>query len=202
MSATQSDRPVSATEFPPRFVHTRSGHAVEVRAVAAPDAPALLAYFRRVGAESPHLTFGAEGVELSEAEERAHIVRTRDTQNALFLVATFGGEMIGSLVFSGGARPKTRHTGEFGVSVAQAYWGEGVGRSLVEALLAWATAGGVIRKINLRVRTDNARAIALYERLGFTVEGRVTRAFLTEDGFHDTLLMGRPIEHLRGESPG
>ncbi|MBC7790569.1 MAG: GNAT family N-acetyltransferase [Anaerolineae bacterium] len=177
-----------------RIVRTRSGHPVEVRAAEPADAPALLAYFQRVGAESPHLTFGAEGVELTEAEEHAYIARTRNLENVLFLVAVMGGELVGSLTFTGGPRPRNRHTGEFGVSVAQPYWGEGVGRALVEEMLEWAVAGGIIRKIDLRVRTDNARAIALYERLGFTVEGRMTRTLLTDGRFHDSFLMGRQVD--------
>jgi len=185
---------VSPTAPPTRHVQTRDGRAVEIRAAAPADAAAMLAYLRRVGAESSHLTFGPEGVELTEEEEREHIARTGRTDNALFLVATLDGQIVGCLTFSGGRRARTRHAGEFSLSVARAHWAQGIGGALVEVLLAWAAAGGVIRKIDLRVRSDNARAIALYERLGFTVEGCVTRALFVDGEFHDTVLMGRLVD--------
>lgn len=168
--------------------------AFEIRRAEPLDAAGLLAYLRRVGGESPHLTFGAEGIELTEEQEREHIARAGCTYNALFLVATVDGEIVGGLNFSGGVRPRMRHIGEFGVSVARAHWGKGIARRLIEQLLTWATAGGVVRKIDLRVRADNDHAIAPYARLGFAVEGRVTRALLVDGQFHDTLLMGRPID--------
>jgi ribosomal protein S18 acetylase RimI-like enzyme len=70
----------------------------------------------------------------------------------------------------------------------------GLGRRLLEMLITWATSTGVVRKINLIVRTDNRRAIALYESLGFAIEGTVTRDVLDADGFHDSFLMGRAID--------
>lgn len=49
--------------------------------------------------------------------------------------------------------------------------GQGVGDSLVQAVLQWASAAGAIR-LRLRVAAWNAPAMALYRRNGF-VEGRV-----------------------------
>ena len=78
------------------------------------------------------------------------------------------GESVALLTFGGGARPRTRHVGEFGISVLRAYWGLGLGGRMIGMLLAWAERGGIVRKVELRVHADNARGIALYERLGFT----------------------------------
>ena len=41
----------------------------------------------------------------------------------------------------------------------------------MDTLIDWARSTGSIRKIALRVRTDNARGIALYREKGFEVEG-------------------------------
>jgi RimJ/RimL family protein N-acetyltransferase len=158
------------------------------------DAAAMLAYLRQMGSESSFVTFGAEGIPLGEEAEAAHIERVSKADNALFLLALADGGIIGALTFSGGDRSRTRHMGEFGVSVLKAWWGRGVASALLDAFLAWARRGGVIRKINLRVRADNARAIALYERLGFVYEGRSTRDLWVDGAFHDALLMGLEID--------
>jgi RimJ/RimL family protein N-acetyltransferase len=73
--------------------------------------------------------------------------------------------------------PRLRHSGDIGMTVLSACWGLGVGAHLLECLLEWARAGGVVRKLNLRVRTDNMRAIRLYQRMGFAVEGTIEGDF-------------------------
>jgi len=184
-----SEHPASPSAGPPA-----AGPDFQVRRGEAGDAAAFLAYLRKMGSETTFVSFGAEGIELSEAEEAAHIAKTNARDNALFLVAVAGGEIVGGLTFSAGTRPRLRHSGEFGVSVLREWWGRGVARALLETLLAWAREGGVVRKVNLRVRADNERAIALYERLGFMREGRMTRDLFVDGVFHDTLLMGLGID--------
>ena len=83
-----------------------------------------------------------------------------------------------------------RHAGEFGLSVAKAYWGLGIASALIDALLDWAREGARILKIDLRVRADNTRAIALYRRKGFAVEGRLRNQILLDGTYYDHLWMG------------
>ena len=45
----------------------------------------------------------------------------------------------------------------------------------------------------MRVRTDNRRAIVLYERKGLRVEGTVSKEMLVDDVYYDNLLMGFDI---------
>ena len=167
---------------------------ITIRRPRADDAPAILEYLRRVGAESGFLSFGAEGPPISETEERAFLASVATARNAIVLLAELNGEIVGNLTFRGGNRARTRHVGEFGISVARRAQGCGVGRRLMELLLEWARDGGVVRKINLVVRTDNDRAIALYESLGFLIEGRRRRDMLIDGVFHDSLIMGLLVD--------
>ena len=58
------------------------------------------------------------------------------------------------------------HRGELGVSVVRAMWGKGIGTALIGRILAFARENG-LEQVFLEVRSDNARAIRLYEKHGF-----------------------------------
>lgn len=100
------------------------------------------------------------------------------------------------------ARHAIRHVAHIGLSVHPEFQRLGLGRALMDALLDWATLGPgaqppdpPISRIDLFVLADNTRAIALYESLGFTVEGRRRRMIRRPDGgFVDDLLMARILD--------
>ena len=61
---------------------------------------------------------------------------------------------------------RMRHRGELGICVKRAWWGSGAAPALMDALLAFARENG-FEQLNLEVRSDNIRAIRLYEKYGF-----------------------------------
>lgn len=166
------------------------GKQVIIRKAIKSDAKALLDYLNIIGGESDFLTFGKEGLDITLKAEEEFIESNAKNNNALFIIAEIEGQIVGNLSFSGGIRARTRHTGEFGVSVLREYWGQSIGTELIKYLIDWAKATGVVTKINLKVRTDNARGINLYKKLGFIEEGIQTRDFLIEGNYYDSLLMG------------
>ncbi len=62
------------------------------------------------------------------------------------------------------------HAGSLGIGVLTSYRGQGIGVALIQAALNKAQAIGLTR-IELTVRENNKRAIALYEKQGFLIEG-------------------------------
>ena len=129
------------------------------------DAAALLDYLKIIGGETDNLSFGPEGVPLSvEAEQDYLRAQCGSADNAQYL-AKVDGEIIGTASLN--RKPgRMRHRGEFGISLKKAWWGCGAASALAEGVLAFARETGV-QQVNLAVRSDNKRAIALYERLGF-----------------------------------
>ena len=76
------------------------------------------------------------------------------------------------------------------MAVRQAVSGFGVGSTLLDFLIAWTRATGVITKLNLRVRSDNERAIRLYQRKGFVLEGTISREHLIDGRYFSQDCMG------------
>ena len=169
------------------------GTVLLVRSGIADDAPDILEYVGAISRETDFLSFGPDEFGYTLLQERAIIREYEAADNRLLLVGKVGDALVAMLTFGGGPRPRNRHTGEFGISVRQAYWGRGIASALIDSLLDWARASAVITKINLRVRTDNARAIALYERKGFVVEGTISRDIRIGDQYHHHHVMGLEI---------
>jgi [ribosomal protein S18]-alanine N-acetyltransferase len=79
------------------------------------------------------------------------------------------------------------------IGVDTEFQGRGVGRALVEALIALARGKGA-RRLFLDVAESNAAALALYARLGFEQMGRRKAYYLHPDGRQeDALLMVRGV---------
>ena len=73
--------------------------------------------------------------------------------------------------------------GDLTVAVAPAWQGRGVGRALFGALLAAVQAEYPhVRRVELLARESNARAIGLYESVGFRREGRLAGRVRGADG--------------------
>lgn len=70
----------------------------------------------------------------------------------------------------------------------------------MDALLAWAGHGGVITRVNLRVRTDNAAALALYRSRGFEVEGTLRDQIRLKGRRFDLHVMGRSVTSGEGSA--
>ena len=92
--------------------------------------------------------------------------------------------------FSGGQRNRIKHYGEFGITVQKKHWGTGIGSLMLDTFIAWAKNSNIIKKINLRVRTDNKRAISLYEQKGFVKEGTIRKEIIIDSKFYDHYWMG------------
>lgn len=177
-----------------KSIQIKNGETVLLREAVKGDATELVAYLSKIGGESDFLTFGAGELNISESDEEAILEESRKAKNKMMILALVDNKVIGCLHFVGGARARIQHTGEFGVSVLKDYWGQGIGTVMVEELIQWAKGSNIIRKLNLRVRSDNDRAVSLYKKLGFIEEGLISREFLISGRFFDFYCMGLNID--------
>ncbi|WML48805.1 GNAT family N-acetyltransferase [Neobacillus sp. PS3-34] len=109
----------------------------------------------------------------------------------LFLVAEVNDRIIGFSRCEGNKLKRASHKVEFGVCVLKEYWGYGIGKNLLKESIHWADSNE-IKKITLNVLETNDKAIKLYKKYGFEVEGILKNDKILSDGnYYNTILMGR-----------
>lgn len=141
----------------------------EIRIVKAmpEDAEGIIAYTKQIGGESENLTYGPEGIEIEVEQEKEMIAKRANSDKKAFFLAKFDGEIVGVADFSSVEHPRIGHRGGMGISVRKDMWGKGVGSMLMEHIIDFAKNVAKVDIIALEVRSDNERAIHLYEKYGF-----------------------------------
>jgi ribosomal-protein-alanine N-acetyltransferase len=107
--------------------------------------------------------FGADG--WTPAQFWSELARVPESR--WYVAARVSGQVVGYAgVFVVGSQADVQT-----VAVDRSMQGRGIGRQLVEALADHAARRGAT-VLHLEVRADNEPALALYERMGFAVDGR------------------------------
>jgi RimJ/RimL family protein N-acetyltransferase len=178
----------------PRSVTLKDGREILLRRATGDDAREILLRIDRIAAESRNMSMQPGEFPMTLSEERDYLNNLLRSENRIFFVAVDQNRIVGECSFHGGPYQRIRHQGLLGMSVDRSHWGLGIGRALLQALIDWARATGIIRKLNLRVMVYNRRAIALYRKMGFVEEGRHSRTFLIDGDFNDDISMGLEID--------
>ncbi|MFT8321905.1 MAG: GNAT family N-acetyltransferase [Bacillus sp. (in: firmicutes)] len=122
------------------------------------------------------------------------IIKT-DTENSrnLFLVAVVNEKIVGFSRCEGNSLNRFSHKVEFGICILKEYWGYGIGGNLLRESISWADSdSNDIKKITLNVLETNTKAIELYQKFGFEIEGILKKDKILSDGkYYNTIIMGR-----------
>ena len=154
------------------------------------DAAAILDYLKQIGGETDNLSFGAEGLPFTVAEEKAYLAARESTRDCLMLLVKQGGQIIGDASVERLPR-RMRHRGSIGISVLKAHWGRGIGSALMREMIDLCDNWLRVERIELTVFADNAPAIAVYKKYGFEIEGTGRRYALRNGEYVDAYYMAR-----------
>jgi L-phenylalanine/L-methionine N-acetyltransferase len=173
-------------------LNTATPSSVTIRAAEPTDAAAMSALMG-----SPGVFEGTLQMPYAAVASRVERFSKIDTNSVLLVAvqphAETGAERV--IAHAGLFTPHTSlrrmHVRGLGITVEKDVQGHGIGDRLMTGLLDWADNWAAVLRIELTVFTDNARAIALYQRHGFVQEG-VMRAYALRDGLYvDALAMAR-----------
>jgi len=137
-----------------------------------------------VSREHKYLTF----LEAPPLEMAREFVLENLQGNWPHFVAISDDKVIGWCDITSLHRPVFKHVGSLGIGVISVYRGQGVGEALMCTALAKAKEIGLSR-IELSVRENNKRAIALYKKFGFEVEGLHRNAVCIDGQYENHISM-------------
>jgi ribosomal protein S18 acetylase RimI-like enzyme len=167
-----------------------SRDAVQIRQAASHDAGALLTLKRALDRETSFMLLEPDERTTTETEVAEQLRSVAARPNSVVLVADAEGALVGYVEAIGGGVRRNRHTARVVIGVRQAHAGQGIGRRLLAELERWARANGV-RRLELTVMTHNERAVGLYRKMGYRVEGTRQAALLVENDLIDELWMAK-----------
>jgi RimJ/RimL family protein N-acetyltransferase len=164
------------------------GKLVRLRALTRADLP-LLAEWRNDPEIKALLGGWSFPVSLEAEQEWFEKARQVESTRRLAIEVLADGRYIGNIgLYDIGWKDRKA---EYGILIGdKTAWGQGYGLDASRALLAYAFRELNLHRVFLRVLAHHGRAIRLYEKIGFQVEGRLRQDVFRGGAYQDTLIMG------------
>ena len=152
------------------------------------DASALLLHQSTVGDETDNLSFDGKTFNISPEKEARFIERFAKSERDIMLVALDGEKIVGNGIIECDRVKRYSHRATLSITVLRGYWGRGIGTRLMEMMIKCSREHN-IDVVSLEVRSDNLRAVSLYEKYGFETIGLYKKFFKINGEYYDADLM-------------
>lgn len=168
----------------------KNGQKCIIRNGTFEDGPEVSTFFTTTHGETDYLLSYPEESTRDDEKQSNYLKETTESDREIELLAIVDGKVVGMAGFNAiGSKYKVRHRAEFGITVSKNYWGQGIGKAIMNACIKCAREAGYIQ-LELDVVADNTRAIELYKKLGFIEFGRNPKGFQSKySGFQELVYM-------------
>ena len=166
---------------------------IEIREIRVDDAERFLKLCLQLDQETKFMLYEPGERTTTAEEQRERIQSILSEAGSTILVAEDQGELVGYLAVFGGQANRTKHVGYIVVGITQAYSGKGKGTRLFQTAEVW-RAQTELTKFELTVMIPNERAVALYKKVGFEVEGVKRNSIRVDGNYVDEYYMGKIFE--------
>ncbi len=161
----------------------KGGQEAVLRCPTSGEAPAFLESFRVCVGETAFLNYTPEEVSgFTLEDERRFIEGYGSSPDKLLLCCSVDGEIVGSCDIIFHTNLKARHRGGIGIAIQRRFWGLGIGTAMFRAMIGVARAREGVTQLELDFFEGNARARALYEKMGFRICAVLPDAIRLPDG--------------------
>ena len=123
---------------------------------------------------------------IKEMEQKIEKINAR---GGVIIAAELENQLIGFITASRIPLKRVKHRVHIVVGVLKKESGKGIGTKLFEKLIKWAK-NNEISRLELTVMKHNERAINLYKKIGFEIEGTKKNSLIIDENFVDEYYMG------------
>ena len=146
------------------------------------DAADLVQYLYDTAADTPFVLRTPEEIRYTVEGEERFLQNVVDSPDDCMILCEVDGHIAGNCHLSFNRRIKTRHSCSVAIALRKAYWGNGIGTAMFEAMEAMARQREGVLQMDLEFIEGNTRARGLYEKAGFRIVGLHPDAIRQEDG--------------------
>ena len=161
-----------------------------IREAKPADAEELIAYVNRLLDDAEiNLELSPGEFNLTVMEEEKILNVYTKSKNSIYLVAEIDSKIVGSLICTGKKRWAVQHVTTLSMSVDKNWRRKGIGTKLLAQAVDWAKNKAGIVRIELLVWEHNEKAIKLYKKFGFEIEGVLRKAVFKNGEYLNDLVM-------------
>lgn len=153
------------------------------------DAENLLFMLKQMDGETKFMLYEPAERRTTVPEMEARIVEAEES-GSLFLVAEVDGKIVGFLSADRGFANRIRHSAYIVIGILEGFSGIGIGTGLFRELESWAKENQITR-LELTVMVHNEKAIHLYQKMGFSIEGTKKHSLIVDGRYVDEYYMGK-----------
>ena len=161
----------------------KDGRKALLRSPRDEDIPGMLEYLYVSAGETEFiLRYPEECTKYTPEGEKALFDRINASENEAMLVCLVEGRVAGNCQIAWKTGLKTRHRASVAIALMKEYWNQGIGTRMFQELIRIAEENPNLLQMELEFVEGNARARALYEKMGFRITGIHPNAIRLKDG--------------------
>ena len=181
--------------FAPKTIPLKDGRTAILRSPDPDrDAAELVQYLYDTAADTPYVLRTPDEITMTVEGEIRFLEAVVDSDYDCMILCEVDGRIAGNCHLSFMGKKKIRHRCSVAIALRKEFWAQGIGTAMFEAMIGIAEAREGVTVMELEYIEGNARARALYEKMGFRLVGIHPDAIRQEDGTLLALhLMQRPV---------
>ena len=180
-------------------IELRNGEQVTLRTPRREDLQELVSFFNDLVYEKLtdkdselHTGFDRKVGLVEESQWLDELLDSVKKGDVVSIVAILDGKIVANGGVTRGKYSDTNHHGELGLTITKAYRGKGIGRIMIERLIAESQNMG-IKTLEVEFLSTNQAAKAAYQKAGFLETGKILGKVLRNGKYIDASIMSRHL---------